>query len=38
MTKGILESKGAMTFITGTFKILGTFIFATVEGVCFIRH
>ena len=36
MTKGILESKGAMTFITGTFKILGTFIFATVEGVRFL--
>ena len=36
ITKGILDSEGAMTFITGTFKVLGTFIFATVEGVRFL--
>ena len=36
ITKGILESEGAMKFITGTFKVLGTFIFVTLEGVRFL--
>ena len=38
ITKGILQSEGAMKFITGTFKILGTFIFATVEAVRFLTR
>ena len=38
ITKGILESEGAMKFITGTFKVLGTFIFVTLEGVRFLTR
>ena len=36
MTKAIYKSETAMKFITGTFKVLGSFIFVTIEGVRFL--
>ena len=36
MTKAIYKSETAMKFITGTFKVLRSFIFVTIEGVRFL--
>ena len=36
MTGAILKSETAMKAITGTFKLLGSFIFITIEGVRFL--